>query len=201
VVENQNCFSCHGEFSKGFSIHGNLRNRVEYCVLCHNPNASDAARRSKDPAAVAAASPTSTIDFKVLIHKIHRGENLAQQPYVVYGFGPNPPGYTAHDFGEVRFPGDLRDCEKCHAQGTELMPPFPGTALGTELTHLNPSNGSEVVDGRLGPIASVCTACHDDDASRAHAESQTASNGTESCTVCHSEGRDFAVSQLHAGRN
>jgi OmcA/MtrC family decaheme c-type cytochrome len=174
VVENQNCFSCHGEFSKGFSIHGNLRNRVEYCVLCHNPNASDAARRSKDPAAVAAASPTSTIDFKVLIHKIHRGENLAQQPYVVYGFGPNPP---------------------------ELMPPFPGTALGTELTHLNPSNGSEVVDGRLGPIASVCTACHDDDAARAHAESQTASNGTESCTVCHSEGRDFAVSELHAGRN
>src|SRR4030095_5482724 len=26
VVENQNCFSCHGEFSKGFSVHGNLRN-------------------------------------------------------------------------------------------------------------------------------------------------------------------------------
>jgi OmcA/MtrC family decaheme c-type cytochrome len=201
VVENQNCFSCHGEFSKGFSIHGGSRNRVEYCVLCHNPNASDAARRSKDPAAVAASSPTSTIDFKVLIHKIHRGDDLTQQPYLVYGFGSGSPGYTIHDFGQVQFPGDLRDCEKCHAQGTELMPPFPGTALGTELTHLNPSNGSEVVDGRLGPITSVCTSCHDDDAARAHADSETASNGQESCPVCHSEGRDFAVSMLHAGRN
>jgi OmcA/MtrC family decaheme c-type cytochrome len=201
VVENQNCFSCHGEFSKGFSIHGGSRNRVEYCVLCHNPNQSDAGRRSKDPAAVAAASPTSTIDFKVLIHKIHRGENLTQQPYLVYGFGSGSPGYTINDFGQVLFPGDLRDCEKCHAQGTELMPPFPGTALGTEMTHLNPSNGSEVVDGRLGPIASACTSCHDDDATRAHAEAETTSNGEESCTVCHSEGRQVAVSAAHAGRN
>jgi OmcA/MtrC family decaheme c-type cytochrome len=201
VVENQNCFSCHGEFSKGFSVHGNLRNRVEYCVLCHNPNQSDAARRSKDPAAVAAGSPTAMIDFKVLIHKIHRGENLTQQPYLVYGFGPTPPGYSVNNFGDVLFPGDLRDCEKCHAQGTELMPPFPGAALGTEMKHLNPSNGTEVVDGRLGPITSVCTSCHDDDAARAHAEAETTSGGEETCTVCHSEGRDFAVSELHAGRN
>lgn len=201
VVENQNCFSCHGEFSKGFSVHGNLRNRVEYCVLCHNPNMSDAARRKNDAAAVAAASPTSTIDFKVLIHKIHRGENLTQQPYLVYGFGPSPPGYTIHDFGEVLFPGDLRDCEKCHAQGTELMPPFPGSALGTLMTHLDPSTGNEVVDGRLGPIASACTACHDSDAARAHAEAETTSGGAETCTVCHGEGREVAVSLVHAGRN
>ena len=54
VVEDMKCESCHGEFSKGFSIHGNLRNQSEYCVLCHNPNASDVARRKNDPAAVAA---------------------------------------------------------------------------------------------------------------------------------------------------
>src|SRR5262249_31076973 len=87
VAENARCGSCHGEFSKDFSIHGGLRNQIEYCVLCHNPNADDGARRTRDPAAVAAGEQTATIDFKVLIHKIHRGENLEQKPYIVYGFG------------------------------------------------------------------------------------------------------------------
>lgn len=201
VVENQRCFSCHGEFSKGFSIHGNLRNRVEYCVLCHNPNESDAARRRNDPEAVAAGSPTSTIDFKVLIHKIHRGEALEMQPYVVYGFGPSPPGFTAHDFGEVLFPGDLRDCGECHAEGTAFMPPFPGAALGTLVAHLDPATGDEIVDGRLGPITAVCTSCHDTSEAMAHAETETTADGEETCTVCHSEDRSFATSELHSGRN
>src|SRR6185436_14173375 len=108
VVDNQLCGSCHGEFSKDFSVHGGSRNQVEYCVLCHNPNATDDARRKRDPAAVAAGELTATIDFKVLIHKIHRGEDLEQKPYVVYGFGSGSPGYTKHDFSEIRFPGDLR---------------------------------------------------------------------------------------------
>ena len=75
VVDDQNCATCHGEFSKDFSIHGNLRNQTEYCVICHNPNQSDDARRKLDPAAVAAASPVTSIDFKVMIHKIHSGES------------------------------------------------------------------------------------------------------------------------------
>ena len=81
VVADDHCQVCHGEFSKGFSIHGNLRNRVDYCVMCHNPNATDAARR---PAGSTMVTP---IDFKVMIHKIHRGENLAMKPYIIYGFG------------------------------------------------------------------------------------------------------------------
>ena len=201
VVEDQRCGNCHGEFSKGFSIHGNLRNQTEYCVLCHNPNNSDVARRQRDPAAVAAGSPVTSIDFKVMIHKIHRGENLEQQPYLIYGFGPPPQNYGINNFGEVRFPGDLRNCATCHATGTYLLPPFPGTALGKQEGHLDPATGQLVVDGRLGPIMSVCTACHDADDAMAHAETQTAGSGAEACPVCHEEGRAFAVSILHAGRN
>ena len=201
VVEDQRCGNCHGEFSKDFSIHGNLRNQTEYCVLCHNPNNSDVARRKRDPAAVAAAAPVGSIDFKVMIHKIHRGENLEQQPYLIYGFGPPPLNYGINDFGEVRFPGDLRICTTCHAPGTYLLPPFPGTALGTQVAHLEPGTGNLVVDGRLGPIRSVCTSCHDGDDAVAHAETMTAPDGAEACAVCHEEGRDFAVSILHAGRN
>jgi OmcA/MtrC family decaheme c-type cytochrome len=195
VVEDQNCFSCHGEFSKGFSVHGNLRNRVEYCALCHNPNESDANRRRNDPAAVAAASPVATIDFKVMIHKIHRGDDLAE-PYAVYGFNSMPVS-----FNDLRFSGDLRICTECHAEGTAYLPPFPGTALGTLFGHLDPQNGDEIIDGRLGPVTSVCTSCHDDPEATAHAEAETTADGEETCTVCHSEDRPFATSALHAGRN
>ncbi len=200
VVANERCWTCHGELSKGFSVHGNLRNRVEYCVLCHNPNESDAARRRNDPEAVAAGSQTATIDFKVLIHKIHRGENLAM-PYEVYGFGPSPPGFSVHDFNEVLYPGDLRDCETCHVDGSHLLPPFPGTALGTLVTHLDPSDGDEVVDGRVGPITAACTSCHDSEAAIAHAQNETTPQGAEACAVCHGEGRDVAVSVAHQGKN
>ena len=209
VVEDQRCSSCHGQFSRDFSIHGNLRNRIEYCVICHNPNQNDAARRRLDPNAVADTPPglnqTATIDFKVMIHKIHTGEGLAQKPYLIYGFGPPAPagtGYTVVDFADVRFPGQLRNCETCHLPGTSLMPPYPGTALSTRQTHLEPvaepTPGSvQVEDPRIPPITAACTSCHDDDASVAHATTQTTDDGDEACTVCHDEGAPFSVSISH----
>jgi OmcA/MtrC family decaheme c-type cytochrome len=124
VVADDNCAVCHGELSKDFSIHGNLRNQTEYCVLCHNPEQSDFSRRRRDPEAVSAASPVATIDFKVLIHKIHRGDNLEQKPYVVYGFGPAPANFTAR-FLRGAVPGNLMDCESCHLPETYLIPPYP----------------------------------------------------------------------------
>jgi OmcA/MtrC family decaheme c-type cytochrome len=203
VVEDQNCGACHGEFSKDFSIHGNLRNQTQYCVMCHNPNHSDAARRRRDADAVARGEQTASVDFKRMIHKIHTGEELEQKPYLIYGFGAAPPqgtGYTIHDFAEVRFPGDRRICTTCHALGTYLLPPYPGTALGTRVAHLDPATGDEVEDGRLGAIRSVCTTCHDGTDAVAHAETMTAASGDEACAVCHEEGRAFPVSELHAGR-
>ena len=203
IVATQNCGVCHGEFSKDFSIHGNLRNQVEYCELCHNSTQSDGARRKLDPAAVAAGELTAPIDFKVLIHKIHRGDNLEQQPYLVYGFGPPPANYAINDFGEVLYPGDLRICETCHVEGSELIPPYPSTALPTLRTQLDPATGNIVPADppQTAPITAVCTACHDGDDAIAHVETNTAPDGTEACPVCHQEGAAFAVSALHAGRN
>ena len=198
VVEDAKCQACHGELSRGFSVHGNLRNQVEYCVLCHNPNASDVARRSRDAAAVAAGDAVASIDFTYMIHKIHTGEDLEHKPYLIYGFGPAPANFTAFDFSEVLFPGDRRNCQTCHAEDTNLLPPFPGPAVGIQLGHLDPVSGQLVVDGRLGPITSACTSCHDGDAAAAHAETQTAAGGAEACAVCHSEGRESAVSSAHA---
>jgi OmcA/MtrC family decaheme c-type cytochrome len=203
VVDNQLCGSCHGEFSKDFSVHGGSRNQTDYCVLCHNSRQSDAGRRRRDPAEVAAGAATETIDFKVLIHKLHRGDELEQQPYLVYGFGPNPPGYSVHEFSDVRFPGDLRICAACHVDDSELIPPYPGTALPTLRTQLDPATGNPVPADppQTAPITAVCTACHDSDEAIAHAQTQTAPDGAEACAVCHAEGRDVAISTAHAGRN
>jgi OmcA/MtrC family decaheme c-type cytochrome len=198
VAEDGRCQACHGEFSRGFSIHGNLRNRIEYCVMCHNPNETDYARRMRDPEAVAAGDLNATIDFKVLIHKIHTGEELAQHPYEVYGFGPAPANFTVHDFSHVLYPGDRRNCSTCHADDSNLLPPFPGTALGTLITAIDPSSAEEVVLGGLGPITAACTSCHDSDAAMAHADTQTDGSGREACLVCHQEGRDVPVSEAHA---
>jgi OmcA/MtrC family decaheme c-type cytochrome len=196
VVEDANCQNCHGELSRGFSIHGNLRNQVEYCVLCHNPNETDYDRRRRDPDAVAIGDENATIDLKVLIHKIHTGEELAQKPYLVYGFGST--GFTVHDFSEVLYPSDRRNCAMCHAEGTQLIPPFSSEALGTLLTSIDPATGDEVIDGRLGAITAACNSCHDSDAAMAHAATQTDFMGREACEVCHAEGRDVAVSESHA---
>ncbi len=75
VVGLDNCDTSHVRLS----AHGGSRNNTTYCVLCHNPNTTEVARRP------AAQAPPETVDFRTLVHKIHRGTDLTQQ-YTVYGF-------------------------------------------------------------------------------------------------------------------
>jgi OmcA/MtrC family decaheme c-type cytochrome len=194
VVEQANCSNCHGTFSKDFSVHGNTRNQVQYCVLCHNANVTDFDRRV-NAIASGAAPATGPIAFKHLLHKLHRGDALEQQPYIVYGFGSSPKNYTANDFGEIRFPGDLRNCATCHT-GTTWQLPLPPDVLPTVSSVV--SSGVEQVVGHVPPIQDACLACHDDAAAAAHAATNTASSGAEACPVCHDEGAVAAVSVVHA---
>jgi OmcA/MtrC family decaheme c-type cytochrome len=193
VVADANCATCHGTFSQGFSIHGNLRNRVDYCVICHNPNASDFVRRQN--AVASGADPVNEpIALKHLLHKIHTGEELTKAPYIVYGFGSTP-----HDFSEILFPGDLRDCGSCHVGDSQALP-LPAGLLPTAITEVDTSGPSpvEVVIGSVPPIQDACLSCHDSDAAAAHAETNTTVSGAEACTVCHGEGSSEAVSAVHA---
>jgi OmcA/MtrC family decaheme c-type cytochrome len=163
-------------------------------VLCHNPNVTDSGRR-KNAIAAGADATNEPIAFKHLIHKIHRGEALENQPYIVYGFGSSPKNYTANDFGDVRFPGDLRNCAACHNEGTFLLP-LPPDVLPT--VHSVISGGVEMVDGHVPPIQDACLACHDGPDTAAHAETNTTGSGAEACGVCHGEGAIEAVSVVHA---
>jgi OmcA/MtrC family decaheme c-type cytochrome len=117
IVDNTSCNECHGKLT----AHGGDRVSVKYCVTCHNPGSTD-------------ASSGNTLDFTVMVHKIHRGESLpeveAGGTYVIGG----------QDYSTVVFPQDIRNCLKCH-NGAD-----PATPDG---------DNWETV-----PYQAACTSCH-----------------------------------------
>jgi OmcA/MtrC family decaheme c-type cytochrome len=172
VVAIENCNSCHG----ALTLHGGNRNNTEQCVLCHNPAATDAARRPADE------GPAESVHFKTMIHKIHTGEELTGE-FTVFGFGG-----SRHDFTEVRFPGDRRNCTTCHIAGTEQLP-----VTADALPSLSPRG----LVSPLQPAGAACLSCHTTRDALVHAVLQTSVLG-ESCAVCHGPGREFSVDRSHA---
>ncbi len=65
IVNIDNCNGCHEKLAR----HGGARFEAQYCVTCHNPGTVD-------------PDSTNTVDFKVMVHKIHRGRDL---PSVMMG--------------------------------------------------------------------------------------------------------------------
>src|ERR1051326_2465249 len=136
VVAIENCNQCHSSLS----VHGDNRNQIEMCVLCHNPTATDADQRT------AANQPPQAVDFRTMIHKIHRGKNLdPADQFTVIGFAK-----SVHNFNDVRFPGDLRNCEKCHVNASEQLPLNDNLlSVVTPRGYMNPTP----------PTAAACLAC------------------------------------------
>ncbi len=175
-VEDAKCNACHGEVR----AHGGQRVGVDSCLMCHNTNATDAARRPAD------AMPPETVNFKDMIHYIHSGENL-DGDYTVYGFGG-----TAHDFTHVRFPGLRQECSICHVDGAVDLP-IAEEALPTTITQ----NG-EIIEQVFAHRA-ACMSCHDGIVPNVHAILQTdMTTGVESCVVCHGPDSGAAVRAVHA---
>jgi OmcA/MtrC family decaheme c-type cytochrome len=94
-------------------------------VTCHTPQTTE-------------ANSGNTADFKVMIHKIHMGDQLpsvkAGKPYQM----GNPA--RPDDWSTVAFPADVRQCEVCHDQ----------------------KSGAAQADAYLtNPNRAACGACHD----------------------------------------
>lgn len=131
IAAVSNCNECHGKLG----LHGGGRRDVAFCIVCHNPGVVD---------------PTTgnSVDFKVLIHKIHMGENLPSNKA-----GGN---FTvgSHVYGEVTYPfisgdntisGTPVQCSKCHKPGKDAA----GRDYGKDVDRYKVAN------------ASNCTTCHD----------------------------------------
>ena len=122
------CNNCHDPLS----AHGGARRDVKLCVLCHQPQTVD-------------ADTGNTVDFKVMIHKIHDGANLPSvkggKPYQIIGFGQ-----SVVDFSTIVFPigNEVTNCAFCH-QGTDPK---------------NVPAQSDVWFTK--PSAVACGSCHDD---------------------------------------
>jgi OmcA/MtrC family decaheme c-type cytochrome len=173
VVDINKCNGCHAELLH----HGNTRNQTEYCVMCHNPSNTDS------------ANPPQAVNFSLMIHKIHFGQNMKQfgATYVVSGT----------DFTTIRFspmdskgnPGDAAKCYMCHVNGSEENLPIGLNMVTTPQGLMNPTP----------PTTAACTACHLKISDTAHAATQTVNN-VESCDVCHGVGAAFAADAVHAGK-
>lgn len=188
VVTTAQCNQCHTRIT----AHGENRNEVAMCVLCHNPSLTDEARRPGALNPQDREQPPQGVNFNLLIHRIHTGEHLKAEgrSYNVVGFGG-----SHNDFSEVRFsamsptgtPGDRRNCAMCHVDGSEQI-----------LTRMK----NDVLDPQgpinpVKPVTSACTGCHVSISAASHALVNTSSLG-ESCDTCHGPNSQFSVARMHA---
>ena len=191
VVAVTKCNGCHSYLS----LHGENRNQIEMCVLCHNPTENDASTRPSSVVASDKALPPQSVNFALMIHKIHTGDQMVafNRTYIIVGYGG-----SHNDFTGVRYPAmtptggvpDTAKCYMCHVNTSEAVFPIGKNAvLDTQ--------------GPLSPIpatTSACTACHQNLSALDHAVAQTDPKFGESCDVCHATGAAYDVDQVHAGK-
>jgi OmcA/MtrC family decaheme c-type cytochrome len=172
VVSIEQCNACHGDLR----FHGQNRNRIEQCVLCHNASETDASRRPADQ------KPDQTVHMAYMIHRIHAGAQVEGE-YTVYGFGN-----VAHDFSHVGYPARLSRCSMCHVNNSQQIDGKEGLPDVTNPRGLiNPTP----------PITAACGSCHTGVAAWSHALANTTQLG-ESCSACHGASREFSVDKSHA---
>lgn len=168
------CNECHD----ALALHGSQRRVIEECVMCHNPTKGDAAVR------VAGTGEEESVSFQRLIHRIHSGLELTQD-FTVYGNRS-----SIHNYNEVTFPGDRRNCASCHVGDSQQLP-GQGDAVITKRDYFSPQ----------GPGTAACLGCHDNRDAAAHAFLNTTTFGgkpAEACATCHGKTKDWSVDKSHA---
>jgi OmcA/MtrC family decaheme c-type cytochrome len=148
IVDNDTCNACHDSLE----AHGNARFDLQYCVMCHESYSYD-------------AQSGNSIDLKVMIHKIHSGENLpsvqAGGSYGIYGYGNK-----FYDYSEVVYPQDRRNCQTCHEESDTDTP--------------------QASNWRLTVSRETCGSCHDNvnfDTGANHGAGAAATD--DQCATCH----------------
>ncbi len=199
IVDIAKCNDCHQQLT----LHGDGRtDNAELCAACHNPNATDIARRVAGTSCetVTGTTDDESIDFKYMVHAIHAG---AIGAYEVCGYNN-----TGYDFSHVVYPGKINNCEGCHLPGT-YYPPDPATAIATTID-AGADRSTPEGDIAISPATAVCSTCHKSEAARNHMvtsggsfDAVKAADGTipgaplETCRTCHGEGRSADVAVLH----
>lgn len=179
IVSTENCNVCH----KNMAFHGGGRNNLGgYCQFCHNPANVDVPDRVPATLGGPYNVPPQSISFQMLIHRIHTGEELTRDFTIYRTRG-------VFNFNEIVFPGDQRNCDKCHVNNSYLLPlPSTNTRVTAPREFFSP----------LGPTAAACLGCHDSQAAANHAILNTDDTLREACATCHGKNRKFDVAVVHA---
>jgi OmcA/MtrC family decaheme c-type cytochrome len=127
LIETATCDTCHDQLS----FHGGSRRQVALCVMCHQPQSTD---------------PTTgnTVDFKVMIHKLHLGSQL---PSVLAG-GSYIIGTT--NFSTVVYPATSSASDATATSG------FRCTTC-----HSQTSGATQAALYMTNPTRAACGSCHD----------------------------------------
>lgn len=137
VVDDSACIACHQQLA----LHGGARTEVRYCVVCHNPS-------SIDP------SSGNTLDFNVMIHKIHMGVDLpsvvAGTNYYIFGFQN-----AIIDFSDVAYP-------QTDASNNNSAVSASGTRFCITCHTPKDPNAPQSGDYASAPTSAACGSCHDD---------------------------------------
>jgi OmcA/MtrC family decaheme c-type cytochrome len=171
VVSQDKCQSCHNTLY----FHGGNRQSAEFCVVCHNPTATDSAQR-------AATDTPESINLKTMIHKIHTGSELATQ-FTVMGHNQ-----SVNNYNDIGYVGDRRDCAACHVNNSFNLP-LPSTAAA----QVAPRDYIT----QQQPITAACLSCHTTKAAAAHAAVNTSPTLGESCEACHGPNSEASVANVH----
>ena len=175
MADVASCNSCHEKLA----LHGGGRVDTQYCVMCHNPGTVD-------------PESGNNLDMATMTHSIHAGRRLKSatgEDYTIWGYGN-----AKHDYAEVGFPQDLRNCTKCHSGSNPATPQGDNwkTAVSTKacLTCHTPKAGGawetthKVYAGTLvgtGAAASSLT--------------------NAQCVTCHRAGSNISPEVVHWNQN
>ena len=172
IVDTKKCNNCHNRLANVDSGHQGFHaapsDNVQVCVACHGANLGFGAYA----------------DYRYLIHAVHASEMRENE------YRPK--------VDDVKFPGNLADCQTCHMAESQQLPLAFNTPIFTG------NNGQFT-----SPTAAVCSSCHDSDIAMAHMESAGGSHfsadkqlildNVETCSVCHGPGKTADVDVVHKG--
>ncbi len=179
MTDVASCNTCHEKLG----LHGGGRVDTQFCVMCHNPGTTD-------------ANSGNVLTLATMVHKIHAGKLLKAkldagqggEDYTIWGYQD-----SKHDYAEVGFPQDLRNCTKCHSGAN------PATPQGD--------------NWKTRPSREACLTCHANKEGSDWFNVHKGINNNQdpndiltllpnsACKGCHSPGSPVAPERVHWNQN
>ena len=198
VVKDENCYACHDRIW----FHGGNRVSTQNCVLCHTAGAEDD------------SGTGLTVEFKVMMHKIHNGAHLPSFLGVTtnpngsrnYNATPKPYEVSGHGYSGIYFPVWPNFSEPMPRDAGYGSAPMTNATRAQEdeirrgvtaclKCHGDPDGeGADSAPAQGGLYASnptrrVCGSCHDDVVwTNSYSANNTAmgpQTNDDDCTQCH----------------